>query len=309
MTIESNKPPMSNRGVKSPVVVHQPRFDALTATVWNREASELVAIILRAVPQWSPFPIPGGRFYDRGVKLATGEREPSGCFIFWGGTNEFPKVEVTGQATPAVYAALHRDRAEFQVSRLDVAIDMRAPYQFDNYVRAGAAVKTGRGRPVTVSTAGNWLGPWSQDDPAGRTCYFGSRDSRFCRRVYEKGKQIYPGDDAQWDRIRLEVEYKPQKADEKRQAAHLTPEQVIRRDRWACAFLEALGVQGFGTAQPWEAETVVNSLERRLAHMLTQYGPTMSDYSTRHGFEALVGVIRQHIGEESQPDGAMADQP
>lgn len=127
----------------------------------------------------------------------------------------------------------------------------------------------------------------------GQTCtttYYGSRESAYFIRIYEKGKQV--GQNPKW--VRFEVEVKPMKTNRDFalwcHAQLLTdqPEQILFRCKHVCEALTAVfGADGLAEYQPRQEKPTTDAV-RALTHMLTQYCSTIAALSETYDLTELL---------------------
>lgn len=241
---------------------------------------------------------------DRGWKQYTDGLActSSGAHVYFGGPNPHPHVRASGESAHGVAQVLRQHHPQHRVTRVDVAYDYASGTAWDETVRD----LTARAHRHRLST--RLIG--SPTDPEkGRTLYVGSRSSSVFLRAYEKGKQLHeqgwkiwtidgvrtfqrgwqPDDTSSetpnrhW--VRVEVEYKPQKREEKAAAAQLTPLGVWQRRQWTAALYEHLT----GAHAPYEpgARKASSETLASLRHMMDQYGSTVARACDEFGREAI----------------------
>lgn len=168
------------------------------------------------------------RFYARSTELV----DPKGKQLLLaksGGQNPHPHIECLGPQS-AVVAAYLRDQYSHQPSRIDHAIDLRAPGLFNRLHRSAARLCKKHG--LRGSPAGDWVTP-----DGGRTFYVGSRTSQVYVRIYEKGIK-YALDLGEGitpelrDWVRVELEFHPQTKVAKALAPSITGAQMWGSTQW-----------------------------------------------------------------------------
>ena len=158
------------------------------------------------------------------------ERERLFHFCIGGSGGDRPHIKSTGKASHFVYEWLSKHwQGCYGVSRADVCFDTVEPQMFDLLNAEG--VKFGKDQAITLDRAGDW-DLWER----GATRYMGSGASQALCRIYEKGKQLHGNPD--W--VRLEFQIRPSKAEGKRKAAAMNPEQLARSISWVHTFLQHL---------------------------------------------------------------------
>ena len=275
MTSNIELPPLCNTGVTQPSYVYAPKFDAYRCSCLKSDASEIVADILRAMPHLSVFDANSGKGYDRACALRPSETAEAAAIIMWAGYHDYPNVEAKGHATPLLVHIL-RNRHEHQVSRIDVALDFRHQH-YDQVSRYIADI------PVRSS-----------------------RTSRLFRRLYEKAKQITPDDPGNFDLIRWEVEYKPQKRAEKIAAASMSAEEVLALCPVTRRLLHEWSPQNLTDRPVWEGEQVENSTERKWMNLARSYGPFMRDQAAQLGQAHVLEKISEIL---SPADSSTSPEP
>lgn len=244
-------------------------FGAYSSTVFAHPDPlfDDLSVLMDSAGMWcTPVDGPKVRFYARNSLLvdAKGHRLLS---MKSGGSNPHPHVECTGAASQ-VLARYLRENYRHRPTRIDHAVDRRAPGLFDQlheYARALCAqhrLKLGYG------------GDWSTSD-AGRTIYIGSRVSQLCVRIYEKGLKYahdlglnVTGDLRDW--VRIEAEFKPQTEAAKALAPSIEGPQLWGSTIWAQQL--ASEVLSMATEPVSIRERRESNRERALRFMAVQYG-------------------------------------
>lgn len=213
---------------------------------------------------------PRARGYRRAISfgdLAFLMHEPTagtyGCHLLVGGGDSCqPIVEEVRKVLP-----------NHKVSRVDVAVDFDYEGAFTDLEGIALKVATDhKPKPLLVDVAGKHYFP----EQGGRTTGFGSRTSTHYVRIYEKGheqrfKGINPEASLTWSR--LEVEVKPtKKGDARKQAAHLSPDELAHSSAWTSQIAEAVGAS-CGQGVRLTTKRLVSEFQSTLFHMAKQYGP------------------------------------
>jgi len=193
------------------------------------------------------------------------------CDIWHGGNDPRPSVKFTSSQSPGG-AALIRNRWQHVVSRADVACDVV-------------------GEPGLFEELHEWSLPFSQKwgivrerfladgEDNGSTIYFGSRHSERRVRIYQKGLEVAfregrKGSEITEDErntVRMELQYRPQKAPARLYAATAEPFELWAPSPWtadAARSLFAMDVQPISLRERRESNH-----ERALRWMACQYAP------------------------------------
>lgn len=249
-------------------------FDAYSATVFANADSlldDLTCLMESAGMFSTPDEGPKVRFYAHNNVLVDlkGHRLLS---IKSGGSNPHPHVECTGRASPVVAQYL-REQYRHRPTRIDHAIDRRAPGLFARLVRASK--KLARQHGLKWNPSGDWATP-----DAGRTIYLGSRKSQVFVRIYEKGLQYAYGlgipvtdELRQW--VRIEIEFKPQTDAAKSLAPTMDGPQLWGSTFWTNQF--ASEVLAMTTETVSIRERRESNRERALRYMVAQYRTHLRD--------------------------------
>lgn len=208
------------------------------------------------------------------------------CTLMAGGRNIFPNAFATG-AHAAAFIDVVRAHwpGNHNVTRVDSAVDFDSPGAWDTLSKTLLAVVDQLG--LKVSHRGDY-----HRNTDGRTLYVGSRQSPSYLRLYEKGIQERANDPlnplkASLDWVRLELEFKPQHADDKLRASTLSPLEV-----WGCsptsrAILDACCNQKVNRIPLTPAPRLDD--ERQFDHAVFQYGNLFERVQVRRGNWAAVG--------------------
>ena len=204
--------------------------------------------------------------------------------IMWGGVNPRPFVMATGANSGSVMSALRSLPCAHTCSRLDAAVDLIGETQFDQITSEVVhMLESAKLRHVPqISQVGDWI------HGKARTLYVGSRTSRTFLRIYEKtAEQRAKGnDDVPNDWVRVELEYKPNTAEGKAEASHMSPDDCWRASDWTRAVYKLL--TGCSGLQPLNAPLVTpSSRSKALDTLFRQYGPTLSDVRAEKGDAAF----------------------
>lgn len=243
-------------------------FDAYSATVFAHPDSVLadLELLMESAGMWCMRAEgPKVRFYARNDLLldAKGHRLLS---MKSGGSNPHPHVECTGRAAPFV-ARFLRDNYRHRPTRIDHAVDRRAPDLFDDLHAYAKALCKQHGLKL------GYGGDWSTAD-AGRTVYVGSRSSQVFVRIYEKGLEYaaalglpVTSDLREW--VRIEIEFKPQTDAAKQLAPVIEGPQLWGSTVWANQL--ANEVLSMSTQPVSIRERRESNRERALRFMGSQY--------------------------------------
>ena len=182
--------------------MHQPRFDAYTATTRATKAHEAMSLCLRIGDR-----LRQGRGHNGfGERIsAIGEDGTEAAAVSSGGMHgDLVMIEVKGSRTPEVVQSI-RNSFEHRCTRVDSCYDVDEPGAFDRLLELCLEVK--RAHRIRGGKAGDW-----DDFPEdGRTLYLGSAQSAVRSRLYEKGRQKEYLHLKRYDWARLEVQVRPAK--------------------------------------------------------------------------------------------------
>lgn len=183
-----------------------------------------------------------------------------------GGSNPHPHVECYGSPA-AIVGGYLREFYQHQPTRIDHAVDRRAPGLFDRI--HAYAVDLCKRHGLRGAPAGDWVTP-----DGGRTFYIGSRSSQVFVRAYEKGIKYcrdlgQPIDQEHREWVRVELEFKPQTKVAKGLAAKIDGAQMWGSTSWTDQLAsEILDMN----AQPVNIrERRESNHERALRFMASQY--------------------------------------
>jgi DNA relaxase NicK len=215
-----------------------------------------------------PLEAEGGRvrFYARNRVLT----DPKGhqlLAIKSGGSNPHPHVECYGRAAP-VLARYLREGVSHRPTRIDHAVDLRAPSLFDQLHQSALAICKQHG--LRGAPAGDWV-----TSDAGRTFYLGSRKSQVSVRIYEKGLKYahdlgLPVTDELREWVRIELEFHPQTEAAKSLAPSIEGPQLWGSTGWTDQL--AREVLSMATEPVSIRERRESNRERALRFMASQYG-------------------------------------
>lgn len=246
------------------------RFDAYAGNVYGGASPEEVATLVAwgagcRVARGKP----RGRYHD--VFEVLDGADMAG----WVGRDyglEAAYFELKGNATPITAAAVRKHWPDSHgVSRVDSAEDYG---EKDSYSRLQVTIDKARDPRVTS----RHIEPRGSDD--GRTTYWGSPKSRAMVRLYEAGKMRDRLHYGRPDWVRAELQYRPGKAEEKRQAAKMSPVDVWGTAAWsrrAAVLLGAVDVPRFAPPSlPAEFDRttlyLARAFKRHWAVMLEDFG-------------------------------------
>jgi hypothetical protein len=175
---------------------------------------------------------------------------------------------------------------ELSVSRIDVAIDIRA--DFMNLVNS--AITQVVPHNLKLNQMGDWLSEVNED---GRTLYLKATENSKMR-IYEKGKQmrlIGEDENAPLDWVRLEIEIHAPDGKQshlfRQIMAGQTPETVWQSYKPYVDILKATGIADLDYIPIQKSvKPVPTDFERKHANMINQYGNQLRDGFTRPGYLA-----------------------
>lgn len=265
--------------------MHQPRFDAYTATTRAARPEDAVALCFKHGDK-----LRQGRgfhgFGDRVSMVADDGAEVAS--VSFGGTHQDRvMIEVKGTRTPEVVDAI-RAKYEHRCTRVDSCYDVDEPGAFDKLLAPCIEVK--KAHRIKGGKAGDW-----DDFPEdGRTLYMGASTSAVRTRLYEKGRQAEYLHLSRPDWIRLEIQVRPAK-DAKDTFSTASPAEVWGASRWT---RELAGRVLEAKVAPLPAGTTykLTEQERRLRFLCKQYGSALFQLADDLGSWDLVGPnLRQII--------------
>lgn len=230
--------------------------------------------------------------YDQTVNLMLGSERF--CSLSHGRNYETVLIESSGQNARRCHRVLSDAGLPFSCSRLDAALDLLdPPMSFEDI--AALAVDIAAELNITTDTRGDWLGP--NAGIKGRTLYVGARTSPIFVRIYEKGKEQGISGSG-W--VRFEVEYKPNKAIDKRLASSLSPGTILSGSRVVTRVLEKMGFR-LEDACLQRAPRIRRDSTRARRALARQYLPTITDWIEEAGSpdEFLADLFR--VADELSP--------
>lgn len=209
---------------------------------------------------------PRFKTYQHAINLKRGDRVY--CHVCWGGVNEGLHVVSTGSIAHEVALWLQsKFKGKYGVSRADVRMDTLELGMWDYLYRRCKDV--GEERNVRRHSVGDWD---VEGSPSGRTYYLGSDKSAVKTRLYEKGKK--EKGNPLW--LRLEIEVRPSKFQQKLAASHWSPVDFWKSSAWSNYLYgavmyrsEKVDSQAMGTV--WSA----SNHDRAVMSMINQYGATL----------------------------------
>lgn len=255
------------------------QFDWYSATV--RAGPDEVLGVLGSFGDLEP--ARGLYSYTDGAQVRQGREVVARAF--WGGVNGTASVHVqaSGEPTPDVVNVVRGEWPTHGVSRADACRD---------YADKGAwrrlsklAIDVAREHELKTRTQGDWLG--KQD---GRTLYVGGKTSYVQVRVYEKGKQLGPLEDP--NRVRVEVQVRPQGAEAKERLCTVTPERLWWTAVWTSAMAERLGEPELEAIAIRPARTTPNE-DRTRYWLAVQYGAVLGRWGDEIGWSNLPAAIEE----------------
>nr|CRY96435.1 hypothetical protein [uncultured prokaryote] len=265
------------------------RFDWYAATL--PEQTKTAGIdVLAALGDARPELVRGQYGYPRGWKV---QREGSTLLTVFEGDDLRDHVVATGADAHEVAGAMKRRFPAHSVSRADVCLDFDAGPSFFAETRALAhELLAGK---VTLTD-------YVETAPKGiaATLYVGSRASEVRARLYEKGKES--PDTHPPDRVRLEVQVRPQKPDRKALASMVEPIGFWGFSRWSRELLEEVSGRTAPAAPVRSAR--VSDLDGALDAMAKQYGRRLLQLAERleGDYEAIAVDLLRRVAQQ-YPNG------
>jgi hypothetical protein len=250
------------------------RFDYYSGTV-DRQAVQVVDVLSKGLDMVDVVPLTGNRHYRKGFKVVRGESTLSN--VFFENVSGSTETLFTGKSSFAADVA-GRIRSAFpshSVTRADVCEDFDSPGSFDTLMQGLLPIADQFN--ISVSHQGDW-----HRGINGRTLYFGSRDSVFYARLYEKGKQL--GVSPDW--ARFEIEVRPQ-GKGRLQASKLTEPEFFGCSTWGIAMGEHLSISDLRRVPVGSLYSKL-PLEKKIDNLCKQYGPT------------ILGLLEQCYGDETE---------
>lgn len=250
------------------------RFDAIGASLRNVEAGHVADTIRRGL---SGLMVRAAKRRRYGSVFDIDVAGRQAAWVGFDEGNGLVYVEGKGETTPELVDCIRCHWPDHSCARLDSCEDYNAPGAFEalqSVVRAAALAAGSRGR---VPDLGFRALP---DDPVkGRTWGSMCRGGVAHLRLYEAGKmpdRIHWGPDA----VRLEGEFRPHSAAEKRAAASMTPLEVWGLSGWTHRVAQALAeveVPRFQSpVSPYTQEKttlyVARAFRRHWEEMLADFG-------------------------------------
>lgn len=141
------------------------------------------------------------------------------------------------------------------------------------------------------------------DGVTATTTYYGSRESAFFIRIYEKGKQT--GSSPDW--VRIEIEVKPTKTSVDfavwcYEQLLTDPEVILTRCKHVHSMLTALTTASLSPYTPRDEKPVPDDI-RAFSHMVSQYAGVVAGMSQRFTMENLTELFRTiHNLKQQCPD-------
>lgn len=184
--------------------------------------------------------------------------------MMWGGDwcGENVYLQIMGDCAGFAYDLVKNKFPDLYVNRIDVALDFNGSYLFDAFVSIAENISIEKS--IKINYVGDWL---KRDD--GRTLYLGSRKSTYYLRIYEKHKQSKHYDDVINERVRVELEIKPQTLLEKKRVTSMSLIDLISSSRNFKPIYELL--LKFTDAVTLTKPRKKTNLENTLAHCSKQY--------------------------------------
>lgn len=221
--------------------------------------------------------------------------------VLHGGTQEYPHVLFSGDATQAGVEVIRPAFPLHYVTRADARVDFEDADAFERI--KGVMLATAEQRRIAVNCAGDWA-----LTNAGRTLYLGSPSSAVRERLYDKAAQLrarFAKDPARLAEVpehlsRLEAQVRPQTREARERFAAIEPLEVMGSARWLREVWQ--GVAGT-ELRPVQVGKVWRQADhdRAWAYMLAQYRGTLLRKLEDHGSPAAVGCqIFQDLAERER---------
>lgn len=214
------------------------RFDAYTATILTEGSDDF----LRRCQQDFGFLGASAMNPRQGYEEVYGAQWPEDIthqthhlFIKRGG-HDYPNLEMGGERTPEVVAAIRSWKFQQRVSRIDVCEDYSYPGSFDELVEIAIRIADRYNIDCRLLDR-------PREGESGRTLYLGkppkkggAKGTTLCR-IYEKSYQLHSigmisEADIDPDLTRIEFQVRPKTAD-KPKFANIAAEDVVGYSRWA----------------------------------------------------------------------------
>lgn len=228
--------------------------------------------------------------YTTGFECITGSFR-----LYCGGQNPHPFFVATGEDAATGAEVLRRVFPSHRVARADVAYDFIEAGGFDRVVALIDPIV--RKAKVKVT----FIGDPAPGQTAGRTMYFGSKDSDVRIRVYEKDlEQIAKGNPnvpAGW--VRVELQTRPRKV-RKSLAASMTEAELFGLSQWSLKAAEAV----LGVTVPYTPDRSMreSTTERAIRHMIDQYGSAIGRFVEQYGRKEFDRRITNKLLQGSEAD-------
>lgn len=204
--------------------------------------------------------------------------------VHYDGCNPHPYFVATSAAAKDGARFLRENFPDHRVSRADVCIDLLEDDGFQRYVSEITPIARKRNVDCMM------IGDPDPESTKGRTLYFGSAKSDIRLKVYEKGlEQIGKGNKtapANWIRIELQARCRKER---KTQAATLKPEDFFGFSGWTTTVAER--VLGQITEYIPDPSLRLSDLDRKMGHMVKQYGATIQALCDRDGPQVTLARI------------------
>lgn len=152
---------------------------------------------------------------------------------------------------------------EGRLMRADVKIDFLGAENFDSL--AQTLISLADLKNIKLSQVGDWA---LRKD--GRTLYVGSRASVYMLRLYEKFKQSDAPEDADTERVRLELEIKPDRPEQKRLAYKMDCIELIETSKTFAPLFKAL-IDDYSEKISLTNPKKISNLAVSVAHLHKQY--------------------------------------
>lgn len=249
------------------------RFDWYSGSI-DRDPMDLIHVLNAGQDLTEIVQTSGDSYFRKGMNIMRGDRVISSVLFdnVQGSTKSH--FRGTGLNAPDVASRIRSSFSDHEVTRVDVAEDFDDPGSFETLMHGLMPIADCF--DIDVMHVGDWY-----RNLKGRTLYFGSRESVFCARLYEKGKQL--GVNPNW--VRFEIEVKPTGKARSR-CARLKESEFFGCSSWGHHVGEYLNVSDL-TRIPAGSLYNPSNLAKKAESMAKQYGAT------------ILGLLEECSGSES----------
>lgn len=218
-----------------------------------------------------------GRGYSRTRVFKNTDDDTVGILLY-GSKTARPSLRVSGEGSDPLAHHIRQRFPDHSVSRCDLAYDKSAKGGFRRAVRAISTTAKSYG-----VKSGRKILPLDDMDPtAGKTIMVGSPSSEVSCRIYEKGKEMLAKrritlDDFDPDHFRVEFQFRPSKAEEKRRFASMDPVWVMGWSKW----VKEVGTSFLKLDLP-DVERLphqTSDIDRTMAFVQAQYAKTFRKFA------------------------------